>query len=101
MLGERSYLPQLSATLTDTGYRSWVRGENGAGTGAARNILYPINSNAYNGNNLNDADMGSNHTGGTNFCLGDGSVRFISQTADVGLLIAGSSINGKEPYPLP
>jgi prepilin-type processing-associated H-X9-DG protein len=100
MIGERSILPP--ATMTDSGYRSWIRGENGGGAGAAKNILYPINSNSYNQtSNLNDIDMGSNHIGGTNLCMGDGSVRFINQNADVTLLWSLASISGKEPVSAP
>ena len=56
----------------------------------------------YNGSsNLNDLAMGSNHTQGANFALGDGSVRFISQTVDLSVYIASSSINGKEVTSVP
>jgi prepilin-type N-terminal cleavage/methylation domain-containing protein/prepilin-type processing-associated H-X9-DG protein len=44
---------------------------------------------------------GSLHPGGVNMCLGDGSVRFISQTTDLKILGAISSINGGETAALP
>jgi prepilin-type processing-associated H-X9-DG protein len=45
--------------------------------------------------------MGSNHSGGCNFCLGDGSVRFISQNIDLSIYIASSSMDQGELAPLP
>jgi prepilin-type N-terminal cleavage/methylation domain-containing protein/prepilin-type processing-associated H-X9-DG protein len=81
-------------------YRTWIRGNNG-GSGATKNIKFPINSTLYNGsNNFNDISMGSNHTGGANFCLGDGSVRFINQNIDLSIYIAASSMDQGELAPL-
>lgn len=93
MVGERSM--NLPSGQTND-YRSWVRGQNG-GSGATKNITYPINSTFYNGsNNFNDTSMGSNHSGGCNFVLGDGSVRFISETIDMGVYMATASIRSGE-----
>ncbi len=79
MVGERSRNLKSGATVI---WRSWVRGQRG-GTGACRNIFYSINSNVqYNGKNFNDLAMTSNHTGGAQFLLADGSVRFLSQNMD-------------------
>ncbi|MGL4941946.1 MAG: DUF1559 domain-containing protein, partial [Thermoguttaceae bacterium] len=39
----------------------------------------------------------SNHSGGVNVGMGDGSVRFVSDTIDTGNLDAGSSVSGS-PY---
>jgi prepilin-type N-terminal cleavage/methylation domain-containing protein len=92
MIGERSVF--LPGTLND--YRSWIRGQSG-GSGATKNVTFPINSTVYNGsNNFNDISFGSNHTGGTNFGLGDGSVRFVNQNIDLNLYKALSSINSGE-----
>lgn len=44
---------------------------------------------------------GSLHTGGANVCLGDGSVRFISQSTSVPILQALSTIAGGETVELP
>lgn len=41
-------------------------------------------------------DFSSRHTGGAQFALGDGSVRFISENVDVGLYQGLSTINGGE-----
>jgi prepilin-type N-terminal cleavage/methylation domain-containing protein/prepilin-type processing-associated H-X9-DG protein len=92
MLGERSVF--LPGTLND--YRSWIRGQNG-GSGTTKNVTFPINSTVYNGStNFNDVSFGSNHTGGANFCLGDGSVRFVNQNINLELYKALSSINSGE-----
>jgi prepilin-type processing-associated H-X9-DG protein len=96
MLGEMSM--SMPGSLNQ--YRTFIRGNNG-GTGATKNIKFPINSTFYNGsNNFNDISMGSNHSGGCNFCLGDGSVRFIRQTIDLNIYIAASSCDQGELAPL-
>jgi len=100
MVGERSITP---TTGQDAAYRSWVRG-NAGGTGAAKNINSTINgANVwYNGsNNFNDLSLASNHTGGANVLLGDGSVRFMTSSTDLTILLAASTINGKEVVALP
>jgi len=104
MVGERSMNPPPSP---GNDYLSWVRGNdwtaNPAGSGATKNILYGINSSAgfYSGSNMNDLSMNSNHIGGANFALGDGSVRFINQSIDQSTYIAAATINGKEAIQLP
>ncbi|QDT15176.1 DUF1559 domain-containing protein [Alienimonas californiensis] len=40
----------------------------------------------------------SYHTGGAQFCMADGSVRFISETIDTGDLAAKGKLSGKSPY---
>jgi prepilin-type N-terminal cleavage/methylation domain-containing protein/prepilin-type processing-associated H-X9-DG protein len=96
MIGERS---QNEPPGTNS-YRSWIRGDSG-GSGATKNIASPLNSSYYTGSNFNDISMGSNHIGGANFCMGDGSVRFITQLVDLPTLVALSSINGKEVVSVP
>ncbi len=82
LLGERSV--HLPSGIND--YRSWTRGNNG-GSGATKNIAYPINSTNYNGsNNFNDISMGSNHTQGCNFARADGTVVFLRQSMDLLIL---------------
>ena len=80
---------------TVNSYRSWLRGCDG-GCGAVKNVLYPMNSTNYNGTNFNDISFGSNHPGGAQFCLGDASVRFISQTIDLNIYKAQASRNSGE-----
>jgi prepilin-type N-terminal cleavage/methylation domain-containing protein/prepilin-type processing-associated H-X9-DG protein len=98
MIGEMSYTPGPGVANP---YRSWVRGGNPS-SATTKNMTNAINSTPYNGsNNFNDISMGSNHTGGTNFALGDGSVRFIAQTVDVQMLWYASTKSGKEVVTLP
>jgi prepilin-type N-terminal cleavage/methylation domain-containing protein/prepilin-type processing-associated H-X9-DG protein len=96
-------LAEMSMTMPSgvaNQYRTWIRGNNG-GSGACKNVVNPINSTFYNGsNNFNNISFGSNHTGGANFCLGDGSVRFISQTIDMSLYMGLASMNSGELAPL-
>ncbi|MCI0464795.1 MAG: DUF1559 domain-containing protein [Gemmataceae bacterium] len=93
MVGERSViLPP--GQVND--YRTWIRGNHG-GAGACLVVFYPINSTNYNRtNNFNARSFGSQHSGGTNFALGDGSVRFVSDSTPVALLMALASIEGGE-----
>ena len=93
MVGERSmFLPPGQAN----DFRAWTRGNNG-GSGATKNVTYPIGSTHYNGsNNFNDISFGSSHPGGCNFVLGDASVRFMSKTIDFGLYRALASVRHGE-----
>jgi len=100
MVGERSMAVPPGTTNP---FRTWIRGNNG-GSGTTKNVTYPINSAnmVYNGsNNFNDLAMGSLHTGGANFTMGDGSVRFVAQTIDMGIYMAAASIASGEVAPLP
>ncbi len=93
MVGERS---QNLPSGQPNDYRSWVRGNNG-GSGTTKNVTYPINSTFYNSsNNFNDISFGSNHSGGCHFLLGDGSVRFVSESIDLNLYKALASVKSGE-----
>jgi prepilin-type N-terminal cleavage/methylation domain-containing protein/prepilin-type processing-associated H-X9-DG protein len=96
MVGENSRSLPSTNPATLNHYRSWVRGNNG-GSGTTKNVTFPINSTFYNGtDNFNDIGFGSNHSGGCNFGLGDGSVRFIKQSIDLSIYKAMASMNGGE-----
>ena len=72
-------------------YRAWHRGNSG-GCGACKNVATPINSTNYNGsNNFNDISYSSNHTGGANFAMGDGSIRFVRDSVDMLQYLATAS----------
>jgi len=89
LLGERSINEPLTVANS---YRSWTRGNN-AGSGASKNVTTAINSTFYNGsNNFNDISFGSNHPGGCNVAMADGSVKFIPQTIDMAVYLAAASI---------
>jgi prepilin-type N-terminal cleavage/methylation domain-containing protein len=81
-------------------YRTWIRGNNG-GSGATKNVKFPINSTYYNcSNNFNDISFMSNHPGGAMFALADASVRFIPQTIDHTIYRMSASMGDGENAPL-
>jgi prepilin-type N-terminal cleavage/methylation domain-containing protein/prepilin-type processing-associated H-X9-DG protein len=45
---------------------------------------------------VNDLPFGSKHGGGANFCLGDGSVKFLPDEIDIKIFLAFGSRNGDE-----
>jgi prepilin-type N-terminal cleavage/methylation domain-containing protein/prepilin-type processing-associated H-X9-DG protein len=85
-------------------FRPWTRGWGGGNTDAAAGTALNIdllsgafNLTPYNGsNNFNDVSFGSQHTGGANFCFGDGGVHFISSSVDMNTLVSIASRNGSE-----
>jgi prepilin-type N-terminal cleavage/methylation domain-containing protein len=93
-------IPGTTTTQTNQ-YRTWIRG-NSSGSGATKNVRFPLNSTFYNGsNNFNDISFGSHHPGGAQFALADASVRFIPQTIDLLIYQASASMNQAENVTLP
>jgi prepilin-type processing-associated H-X9-DG protein len=105
LIGERSQNPP--ASLANGDYLSWIRGNDLTatvpGAGAAKNLLYRINdpNGFFNGSNLNNLAMGSNHPAGANFAFGDGSVRYVNQEIDLLNYYALGTVLGKEIVTLP
>jgi hypothetical protein len=92
MVGEISVIPLNNVNQ----YRTWIRGNNG-GAGAAKCVSFPPNSTTYNGsNNFNELSFGSNHTGGCNVALGDGTVRFLRSSIDLAIYKASASMSSGE-----
>ncbi|QEL15721.1 DUF1559 domain-containing protein [Limnoglobus roseus] len=93
MVGELSRQIPSTNPATASHYRTWTRGNNG-GAGACKCVTNSINSTFYNGsNNFNDISFGSQHTGGCNFGMGDGTVRFVRDTVDLSIYKAAASIS--------
>lgn len=80
------------------GYRTWVRGVNGNPIGGCKNIFTSIGETSYdnNGSGFNDISLGSEHPGGTQVLMGDGSVRFLADTIDLETYKSAASIDGSE-----
>ena len=87
-----------SSWQDNTQLRAWARGPNEVGnyhTISSRNVVLVINSKMVP-TRWNDTPFGSEHTGGSHFLLGDGSVRFISENIDMAVYRGSSSRDGKE-----
>jgi prepilin-type N-terminal cleavage/methylation domain-containing protein/prepilin-type processing-associated H-X9-DG protein len=93
MVGEMSWVNNV----TGTRYRSWVRGCDGVPVCAgAKNVVNAINTPSIA--TFNDMSMGSQHTGGANFCMGDGSVRFLRDSLALATYRAMASCSGGEVF---
>jgi prepilin-type processing-associated H-X9-DG protein len=91
MVGEGSW----TNTVTGTRYRTWIRGcDRFAACGNSRNISAGINTPSIA--LFNDVAMGSQHSGGANFGMADGSVRFLQQSITINNYRALASRNGGE-----
>ena len=80
-------------------YRAWQRGFswNNDGT-CSKNVANAMNVQKYTTvGTFNDVSMGSNHTGGCNVGMGDGSVRFLRDSIDLNTVLKPlASRNGGE-----
>ena len=92
LVGERSWIG-----INDV--FAWIRGVYGDASGVGfittKNVLYPINSKL--SGLLNDSAFGSEHPGGSQFTLCDGSVQFVSESISHAVYLAAASRNGQEP----
>jgi prepilin-type N-terminal cleavage/methylation domain-containing protein/prepilin-type processing-associated H-X9-DG protein len=93
MVGEVSIRLSSGALLESDG-ADWVRGMSGNGMAGCRNVQNAINT-PYNGI-FNDISFGSQHTGGAQFVMGDGSVRFVQASVDLVIYKATASMDGGE-----
>jgi hypothetical protein len=82
-------------------YRAWIRGKFGDNRGTlyllAKNLQHPINTRPPTPMTWNSVAFGSQHPGGTQFVLADGSVRFVPDTIDFAVYLATGSKDGGEP----
>jgi prepilin-type N-terminal cleavage/methylation domain-containing protein/prepilin-type processing-associated H-X9-DG protein len=91
MVGEIAWVNNI----TGTRYRTWIRGcDTNPVCAGSRNVANAINSPSIA--NFNDIAFGSMHTGGANFVMGDGSVRFIRDSINLNTYRAMASRNGGE-----
>lgn len=95
-----------SSNLGFGGWPTWASGNNDGSCGGVGHTgaVFRIVDVGYNINlrttTNSDMSFGSQHSGGANFVLGDGSVRFISETVDINIYRAAGSRNGGEPLNL-
>ena len=79
-------------------YRPWLRAKYGDNRGVlyliSKNIEFPINSRI--DTKWNAIAFGSQHPGGAQFGMADGSVRFVPETIDWNVYLATASKNGRE-----
>lgn len=83
-----------------TRYRSWMHGgTDGSYLAGCRNIAQPINAHRRGPVliPLNNMPMGSQHRGGTQFGVGDGSVVFLAENMDFPTYQVLSTRDGGEP----
>jgi prepilin-type N-terminal cleavage/methylation domain-containing protein len=81
-------------------YRVWSRGWDSGALTAGKNVVHPINAQAWTTvDNFNDVRFGSPHGGGCSFVLGDGSVRFVRATIAMATFLSIASRDSGEVVP--
>jgi len=93
MVGEVAFEKNLP------GYRMWIRGCSTSFTcGSFKNVTNPLNCCPFTGSTrFMDISFGSNHSGGANFCFGDGTVRFLSNNINFAIYQAAATRDAGEP----
>jgi len=85
--------------------RPWILGDNGdKGMYSIKSIEHTVNADidrVADGVAFNHLPMGSYHTGGANFCIGDGSVRFLSNSINFTVYESLATVNAGEVALLP
>jgi prepilin-type N-terminal cleavage/methylation domain-containing protein/prepilin-type processing-associated H-X9-DG protein len=95
-VGELSWVNEVSGTR----YRAWLRGcHNSTACSSAKNVANQINTPGVAV--FDDIAFGSQHSGGTNFAMADGSVHFVRDTISLGVYRSMASRDGGEVAALP
>jgi prepilin-type N-terminal cleavage/methylation domain-containing protein len=95
------FVGELSWTdITGTRYRAWTRGCHAhTACASAKNI---VNAPGVPGVTIfDDMAFGSQHIGGTYFCMADGSVHFVPEGISLGVYYSLASRDGEEVAKLP
>jgi prepilin-type N-terminal cleavage/methylation domain-containing protein/prepilin-type processing-associated H-X9-DG protein len=111
-IGEVSATANVSESITDRVFPIWAGGNNDWGgqwrisswarlTGAWTFINNRAVNNLLNNLSPSDFSYGSRHPGGAQFLLGDGSVRFLSETIDTTLYGRLGNIADGNPVQVP
>lgn len=94
--------------VESNGYRAWSRGcspfpssqssaTSDMSCAAVKNVSSAIGAIPYNGwNNFNDISLGSEHIGGCNVAMCDGSIRYVLVSTKFNILLSLSSRGGAE-----
>jgi len=108
LMGEISAGLPFPSTGWSLSWRDWTQGASGTASGTntgiatygCKNIRWPIaNHSGYGSTSdrwFNDVRFSSNHTGGTQFLMGDGRVIFVSENINMLVYLGAASRNGRE-----
>ena len=83
-------------------YHAYHRTSGGTWNVVYLSVMNPMHSRGFHPTqDWNAVSFGSDHPGGANFLLTDGSVRFVSEAIDFNIYLAAASRDGGEPLQLP